>query len=122
MNKIIKKQLDSTTIDLPFYDDNTTELVIKKSVGTDKTFIIDHCYLIKLEDYIINPPINFTLHTNWNNGIIPKHKYMKVECRKLMGKMINVVGFGFDIDNNVDINDSWEGWLPLKSIELIKEI
>ena len=83
---------------------------------------VGKCYLIELENYIINPPETFTLHINWNNNIIPKDKYMKVEIVGIMGKMVKVNGVGYDFVNKLDLNTMWEGWLPRKAITIIKEL
>ena len=39
-----------------------------------------------------------------------------------MGKMIKIVGVGVDPNTMQDTPNRWEGWLPLKSIEVLKEI
>lgn len=124
MNPLIKKQLDKVSVaKLPHFDDNTTKLVIPMRSAND-TIVLEEgkCYIIQIEDYILNPPEGFTLHTNWNNNKIPKHKIMKIDVRKVMGKMIKVNSIGYDIINKVNINDVWEGWLPEKSITVIERI
>ena len=63
---------------------------------------------------------NPVLVSNWNNNTFPKHKYMKVEVIKFIGKMINVNGIGFDYDNNTNTQDTWSGWLPISMIKQIK--
>ena len=83
---------------------------------------LDHYYLIELEDYVINPPDGFSLHINWNGGIIPRHKYYKCQCVKVMGKMIKILGVAFDYENKLDLEEYWDGWLPLKSIRILREI
>ena len=57
-----------------------------------------------------------------NNNIIPKCSCMKCEVLDRMGKLIKVYGVGFDLENNIDLNDVWEGWLPEASITVIKEL
>ena len=39
-----------------------------------------------------------------------------------MGKMVKIEGVGFDFENQVDLNTSWCGWVPMKSIKIIKEL
>ena len=39
-----------------------------------------------------------------------------------MGKMIKIVGVGVDPNTMQDTPNRWEGGLPLKSIEVLKEI
>ena len=128
MNPLIKAQLDKIKyINLPPYDEETTHLIIPKCgnppPGTTTLELQEgRYYLIKVEDYIVHPFDGFTLHDNWNKGIPPKHKYMKVEILKIMGNMININSIGFNNDTNQDINDSWVGWLPRKSITTLQEL
>lgn len=124
MNPLIKDQLGKIRrIRVPAFDDSTTILTLSKSgVTMDSGLQEDRCYLISVEDYILNPPEGFTLHTNWNNNIAPKHKVMKVDVTKIMGKMIKVNSIGYDMKNQVDTNDMWSGWLPQKSIKIIERL
>jgi hypothetical protein len=121
MNPLIKKQLDKIQkIKVPDFDDSTQKLIFPKS--DEKTSDIlqeDRCYIIAVEDYILHPPDGFTLHSNWNNNKIPKHKIMKIDVSKIMGKMIKVNSIGYDLHRQEDILDSWTGWLPAKAIKVI---
>lgn len=128
MNPLIKAQLDKINhINLPPYNDETTEIFIPKNGNTPPNtqhieLVEGKYYLIKVEDYIIKPFDGFTLHDNWNKGIIPKHRYMKIQILRLMGNMINVNSIGFDYDTNQDTQDMWTGWLPKKSISILQEL
>lgn len=124
MNNIIKEQLNKCKVAyIPPFDDNTTLIHIKPiSKIESNQVLLNHYYLIELEDYIINPPPNFDLHINWNNNIIPKSKGMKCEIIQIMGKMVKINGVGFDLINNNDLNVIWGGWLPMKSFKVIKEL
>ena len=66
MNKFIKAELAKVnTVKLPYYDDNTLELVIPKREEEQKIGLeVNNYYLIELADYILNPPPNFTLASN----------------------------------------------------------
>ena len=122
MNPLIKAQLEKVrTVKLPVFDENTTEMIISKGSKSDELFLEqDKCYLISVEDYILHPPEGFTLHTNWNNGKIPTHKFMKVDVSKIMGKMVKVNALGYDMKSQEDTTDMWDGWLPLKSITILE--
>lgn len=124
MNPVIEKQLRKVKIaELPDYDENTTTLLIKKRGSpTNTPFIANHYYLIELEDYIIHPSPTFTLHTNWNKGLVPTEKCYKCLCTKVMGKMVQIQGVGFDYDNRQDLDAEWDGWLPIKSVKILREI
>lgn len=124
MNKIVEDQLKKVKIcKLPEYDESTLELHIPKQSSNIQCSVEEnHCYILQLERYIIDPPPNFTLHSNWNKGIPPKHEIVKAEISKIMGKMIKINSVGYDMKNNIDTNDLWEGWVPLKGIKVLKEI
>lgn len=124
MNPLIKDQLTKIQrVNVPSYDDNTTQITIARNDVKPVTGLQeDHCYLISVEDYILNPPEGFTLHTNWNNNIAPKHKVMKIDVTKIMGKMVKVNSIGYDMKNQVDTTDLWSGWLPQKSITIIERL
>ena len=124
INPLIKEQLKKVRrIRVPEVDDTTqTITIIKNDNALDSSLQEDQCYLISVEDYILNPPEGFTLHTNWNNNIIPKHKVMKIDVCKIMGKMVKVNSIGYDMKNQLDIGDMWSGWLPQKSIKIIERL
>ena len=124
MNKFVKEQLSRVKIaELPPYDDDTVSMFIpKQASGSGLGLVRDHCYLIQIAPYILNEPDGFTLHDNWNKGIPPKYEFMKAEISQIMGKMVRVNALGYDYVNNVDTNDTWEGWLPAKAIKVLKEL
>lgn len=124
MNPLIKKQLDKVRrVTLEPYDDSTTTIHINRRTDGGNLFLEqDKCYLISIEDYILNPPDGFTLHTNWNNGIAPMCKVLKIDVSKIMGKMIKVNAMGYDLKNQCDLPYFWEGWLPQKSITIIERL
>ena len=121
MNKIVKEQLKTcNTANLPYFDDNTTHLLIKKY---QKIGVIENgYYLIEISAGVLNPTANSLLASNWNNGSIPKYNYYKCEINRIMGKMIKITGIAFDINTNSDINEMWTGWLPLDGIVIIKKL
>ena len=96
MNKFIKEQLLKCKVaNIPDFNDNTTHIYITKKVccktaevNNKEKMKLNACYLVKLEDYIINPYPGFTLHDNWNKGIIPKYSCMKIFVKNKVGKMI----------------------------------
>lgn len=124
MNNIIKKELDKCKNILPEYDENTTYIFIPKQ-GNNKSIELNigRYFIIKLAKYILYPPENFTLDSNWNHGIHPKSEYMIVTPIKFVGKMIQFDGCGYDYYNNRNLNDVYNGlWLPQGGIEVIEEI
>ena len=123
MNKFIKEQLGKCRVAvLPSYDDNTLNMIIPKTNNLIDTLKEDSCYFVKLENYIINPPSNFDLHTNWNHNVIPKDQYMNCEIVQVMGKMIKIRGAGVDESGKQPTGNYWEGWIPKKSMTIINAI
>lgn len=128
MNKYIWDQLQKVTVaDLPPYDQNTTKLVIPKkeglpTQGEPSSFIPGHFYIVELEDYIVHPPENFSLHQNWNNNVVPQVRGYRCYCVQLMGKMVKIDGVGYDWKSHTELNTAWSGWVPLKSIKIIQEV
>ena len=124
MNPLIKDKLSKVQrAVLSDYDEDSTIIKVEKGAGRPPTLLqVDNCYLISVEDYILNPPDGFTLHTNWNNNIAPKHKFMKVDVTKIVGKMVFVNSVGVDMKSHTDTGDMWSGWLPQKSIKIIERL
>lgn len=124
MNKIIEDQLKKLKLcKVPPYTPETLELFIPKQELNKKTiFDVNSWYIIQLEHYIINPPPDFNLHSNWNKGIVPKYEFMKAQVLQCMGKMLKIKGVGYDITNNLDTSYIWEGWLPSKSVKIIEKL
>lgn len=121
MNKFIEEQLNGLeSVDVQQLSE--TEFLIKKRQGTD-SLSVNHYYLIELADYIISPSPNYTLASNWNKGVVPKSKHLKVMVTQILGKMIKVDGIGYDLDTGSDGEDAYMGlWLPLGGIKLLKSL
>lgn len=123
MNKFIIKELKKIkTAIIPQWDENTTEMIISKKDNNPINISLGKCYIIEVENYIIHPYEGFTLHIEWNKGIVPKHKYMKCEVLQIMGKMIKIEALGYDWENQCDILEPWSGWLPSKSVKILREV
>lgn len=124
MNPLIKKQLDSCRVaNIPAFQETDTVIVIPKGSLLNITpYQVGKCYLVELADYITNPPEGYTLASNWNNGSTPKYKYYKCEITKTLGKMVGILGCGYDSVNMKDTNDLWEGWVPQAGIKIVQEL
>ena len=112
MNLFIEKELNKCIIAKPQKVSDISFIINKidnQSTLTDLE--VGHFYIIEVEDYIIHPYDGFTLHNNWNNGVIPTTRKMQAEVIQIMGKMIKV---------NARCEDGllWVGWLPRKSITI----
>lgn len=124
MNNLIKKQLESCRVaHVPPFDDTTTQITILKGTSLNVSpYQVQRCYIVELENYIINPPPGFTLAENWNKGSVPKHKHYKCEITQVMGNMVKIRGCGYIVDTNQDTSDVWDGWVPQAGIKIIKEL
>lgn len=124
MNPIIKQQLENCRVaNVPILSEDMTVIQIPKGSENEVSpYQVNKCYLMALEDYIINPPPDFTLADNWNKGSIPKYKYYLAEISKVVGKMIYISGVGYNMETATSTLDMWEGWIPQKAIKLIKEV
>lgn len=121
MNKIIIEQLKKCTVArIPPFDENTTHMEIPQVTAKgDTSCIPGHYYIIELDDYLLK---SCTIHINWNKNIIPLSKHYKCECIQIMGSMVKINGIAFNIELETDLDSTWEGWLPLNNIKILKEI
>ncbi len=123
INPKIKQQLHMLKIaDIPDIQENKYVYFFDKRTPTQFLIQEGHYYLLELESYLLKPSNDFTLHANWNNNIIPKNKYLKCRVVKVMGKMVKIEGVGFDYENKTDLDKYWDGWLPIKSVKILREI
>lgn len=126
INPLIKEQLEKCNIKLPYYDDNTIRLIIpKQQINESRELVLEvgRYYVIKIAKYIFYPPENFTLDSNWNNGIHPQSEYMIATPIKFVGKMVQFDGCGYDFYNGKSLDDIYNGlWLPKGGIEIIEEV
>lgn len=115
MNKFIEEQLHKINVPLPEWDSNTTKIIIPKQSTTivqPVEFQLGGLYNICIEDYVLNPPPNFTLAVNWNGGTTPPEKEMVAEVIQIAGKMIK-----FNCKGKTT-GETWEGWLPRKTVTM----
>ena len=123
INPLIKAQLNNCRVaQIPeFSEDDTVIHITRGSDITITPYQIGKCYLVELADYIINPPADYTLSANWNQGRVPTHKHYKCQVLNVMGKMVRIFGSGYDIINDTDDLNVWDGWVPQKGIKIIEE-
>lgn len=118
INKLIQDQLNNVKFaDLSnFYPESNTYIIKKRE---DIKFEEDSCYLIHIK---VSAFTNTTLAINWNNGSYPPHPYLKVDVSKIVGKMVKVVGIGFDPETSQDLSIFWSGWLFIEDVEILSKI
>lgn len=121
MDKEIESQLNKLRVPYEVRGTNDEEIFIpcsRNRIMLEQ----DKCYLVALDDIVLNPPPEVTLHTNWNNGNVPKYKCYKMEVTKIMGNMIKINGVGYDLDTNTTIPYVWSGWIPNDMIKVLSKL
>lgn len=120
MNQIIKKQLEDCKVaDLSNFNYETGTGIIPrfKQIKLEE----DACYVVKLDNTLINHTEGDTYNVNWNGGTAPTYEYMYVEVSRIMGKNIKVNGVQYDNTTKLITNNTWSGWLPLDRIEILEK-
>lgn len=115
MNKFTLRELEKVRDLIPTYwDENTTHLVIPgEGVIPENPIKIGDKFTIRIENYIINQPPNFTLAENWNGGTVPPEEVLDIEVMQFIGKMMRVKAIG------KCTRIPWEGWLPNKAFKIV---
>ena len=109
--------------EIPACTSDATHIIIPRKMPTpEERFEVGRQYLVELAGYITNPPNDFDLHANWNHGVVPKDTYMTCVCVQLMGKMVKIEGAGYDYETRTPLDSRWTGWVPLKSITIIRKL
>lgn len=121
MNPQIKKELEKVTATDLQFDNNTTSIFIPKTTSWNLTSLkVNKCYIIELDDSLLNPSTNSSLAANWNSGKIPEYKHYMIELQSVMNKMIKVIGVG--IVNGAPQGKQFIGWLPFEQVKVLKEV
>lgn len=122
MNKLIRQQLEKLNLpNKPLYDDLTTHLVFpkqdKETVYENSPFVVNGVYKIVVANYIVNPPPDFTLDTDWNRGRHIEDTTLLIQITQLAGKMLRFTGRGYNFNTDTT-NDNFydQMWIPAKSI------
>ncbi len=121
MNKIIEEQLKKVRVaDLSDYNPLDNEYHIPKM--NQIRFSVNSCYIVRLKDNLLRSETSQVLSSNWNKGSIPPCKCLKIDVCKVLGKLINVNGLGYDEESKKDLDVIWSGWLPIQDIEVLERI
>ena len=114
MNKFTYRELKKIDHLIPNgWDENTEHIIVPNSNGIINAITLGAKFTVKLENYIINQPPNFTLSENWNAGTFPPEEILDVEVIQTVGQMTRVRAFGHN--NRIE----WIGWLPNKGFKVI---
>lgn len=118
MNKFIQKQLENINIDIPYFDDNTTHLIISHQKSNKKysnEFIIGDTCNIRVQKYVLDPSYNYSLYKNWNCETVPPEEDLIAKVIQINGNMIKFICTG------KITKEQWEGWLTKDSIQIVLE-
>jgi len=122
LNKFILEQLNNCRIaNISPYNNDSTEIYIN-GIRKEKILQFNKYYHIVLENYIVNPPPNFDLATNWNDGTTPEDPDINAEIIQATNadlaeaKMLRISG------KCEPSGKFWTGWVPKKSIIRIEEL
>ena len=119
MNQLIYNQLMEISKDLNLqFNNETTQIYIPKKCLNELE--LGKAYVLELADYILHPSDGFNLHINWNNGCVPTDRYLYALVKKELGKMIFIESYGYNIESSCIKMSRWNGWLPKKSIKIIR--
>lgn len=111
LNKITSpdiKQIDDHTYFIPKY--------------TPVSFAAGDKYLLKLDASLLTKNGDSILVNNWNNGTFPKYEYMKAYIVKSLGDKIYTSAIYYDFANQLDLDEEWNGWLPIKKVQKVKKL
>lgn len=117
INKFTLKELEKLGIK---YDGSTTHFYFPKKEGFNLE--INKQYVVKLSDYMLNPPPNSNLVINWNKGMIPSSQFYKIVINNIISDMIYVTGISYDYDNKRDLDQLFVGWIPTNEMEVMEKI
>lgn len=114
MNKDLLNELQKCKVATIPNIEEENEIIINKYNNID--LIKGFYYNIKIEDYIINEPADFTLSSNWNRGTKPPENILSIKVEDIQGKMIKVDAIG------KESKKIWQGWLPKKAIKILERV
>lgn len=119
INKLILEQLNKSHVNYGEYDAIHHSFTIKKQEKIElQTSTI---YVAKLDDSLLNANSNSTLVSNWNAGKFPTKPYLRFVISKKLGQMVYVLGVYYDINTKTDLDEEFEGWLPVAQLEIKEE-
>ena len=119
INKLITKQLEGLKVaQIDEYDELHHTFHIKKY--EEFKFEKGKCYVLKLDEHLLNATDNVLLVSNWNNGAFPTQQYLKCVVTKQVGKMIYVYGMYYNIESKQQLEEEWVGWLPIEQVKVLE--
>lgn len=114
MNKFTFKELQKIShLISGGWDENSTHLVVYADGSQPDLLAIGTTSKVRLANYILHQPPNFTLAENWNQGTYPPEEVLYIEVVQQIGQMIGVRAKG------ETTGKMWEGWLPRKGITVL---
>lgn len=123
MNSFLAEQLNLVKIAKIPPIGNQNSIVIPKVTQVETLELkLNHNYIVQFADYIVKPPANFNLHVQWNDNNVPLYSYVKCTVIAEMGKMVKIDSVAINMKDFSSMGYYWTGWIPKKSITIIREI
>ena len=121
MRELTYRQLQKcVNIDTSKIDKDSTKIILSRK--TDVPILEGKCYIIQLDESLLNMSQSDILVCNWNAGSVPGNNSYKCEVTKRMANMIKINGLAYNLEQDLDLNRMWTGWLPVDKVKVIKEI
>lgn len=126
LKKAITRELEKIRVPYQINEDESVIIFSMQGQGISQDLIeleVGKSYLVCLNDSLIHEKPDSTFSSNWNKGIIPKSKNMKITVLKKENKMLKVDGFGYDCIKCIDKDDVYMGfWLPEDKVIAIEKL
>lgn len=119
MDKIIKKQLELINTPITKVSDDGLEYYFSKQVDT--SLQPNKNYFIEIVDNSIFDSNN-TVNMNFNSGIIPPSKFLKIQVVLIISKLIKVDAIETNSTGEHDTMRFWSGYLPVNGIKVLEEL
>lgn len=121
MSAAIERQLKKLQFAKPIRSEKDPNKVFFRKIESLR-LEVDSCYLIRLGEGITHPNSSSTVAANWNGGRVPPHDCYKCDVEALMAGMAKIQGLAYDEAAGRDLDDMWEGWVPIDELTVISKI
>lgn len=122
INKFILEELSKCKKVDFIIDEKHNKVIIKKSNKVFENFKFNIIYILELDDSLLKET-GSVLETNWNDGVVPKSKYLAAQLKQHNSNVYCFFARGFDINNNIYLDDIYDNlWLPKNKFFAIGEL
>lgn len=122
MNKFIMEQLNECKVANISEFNNDSTIVYIDGIRKNSGLKFGKYYHMVLANYVVNPPPNFDLADNWNNGTKPSNNDIYAEIIQSSSIELNKAKM-IKISGRCDPSGQmWTGWVPVSAIEKCEEL